>query len=59
MYGLIWSAKDFALQITALLEGICANLNSRIQNIYFLLYRYLFEGCYFGAFIGRAKIKSL
>ena len=43
--ALIWSAKNFTLQ---LLEGICATLkfaHSITQTIYLSLYRYLLEGC--------------
>ena len=31
-------------------------VNASIQTMYLLLYRYLFEGCYFGAVMGCAKI---
>ena len=43
------------------MEGICATLNSRIQALKLYRYRagYLFEGCYFGAVRGNAKIAKI
>ena len=48
---------------TALLEGItiCATLNLRIQALKRSRYKagYIFEGCYFGAIMGTAKIAKI
>ena len=60
--ALIWSANKFALNIsTALLESICATSNLHIQSLKLNIYKagYLFEGYYFGAIIGSAKIEKI
>ena len=53
---LICSAKFFSV-----LVGICATLNSHIQalKLFLLLYGCIFEGWYFGAIMGSAKVKCL
>ena len=55
--ALIWSAKRFAM-----LEGICATLNLCIDK-HSSTWRYkavyLFEGFYFGAIMGIAKIAKI
>ena len=58
--ALTWST-EFS-RFTALMEGICATLSSHIhafKNIYLFLYRYLFEGGYFGAIMGSVKIAKI
>ena len=57
--ALIWSATNFSF--TALLDGICPTLNSRIQALKQSTYKaeYLFEDCNFGAITGARKIKCL
>ena len=54
VYALIWSAKIFALQSC---WRVFVQLKIRAFNS--LLYRYLFEGCYFGAIMGSAKIAKI
>ena len=44
-----------------MMEGTCATLNSRIQALKLNKYKasYLFEGCYFGAIMGSAKLAGI
>ena len=50
-----------SLKNTALLQGVCATLNKRIQALKLYIFisiaisRHSFEGCYFGAIMGSAK----
>ena len=43
------------------MEGTCATLNSHIQALKQSGYKagYLFEGCYFGAIMGSAKLAKI
>ena len=52
---------SFKFCFTALLEGICATLNLRIQALRLHRYKagYLFEGCYFGAIMGSLRIVKI
>ena len=57
--ALFWSAENFALQ--PCLSFFCTTLNSCIQALKQSRFKsgYLFEECYFGATMGRAKIVKI
>ena len=57
--ALIWSAKNYALQPCWRVIVLLWIRASRTQNLCLLLYRYLFEDCYFDAIIRSAKIAKI
>ena len=57
--ALIWSAENFAKNDDIAAGGYLCYFkfaHSSTQTLYLLLNRYIFEGCYFGAIMGSAKI---